>query len=82
MTLNYLFTQLNTTMNLLNFSTGNAKLGKRLIFSLPAGYSCPHAGVCKTMADRTTGNILDLPQFTGTKALEFRCFAAMIQARM
>ena len=28
-------------MQLLKFSTGNAKLGKRLIFSLPAGYSCP-----------------------------------------
>jgi hypothetical protein len=68
-------------MKLLKFSTGNAKLGKRLIFSLPAGYSCPHAGVCKTMADRVTGKIYDLPQFTGTVADEYRCFAAMAETR-
>jgi len=68
-------------MKLLKFSTGNGKLKNRLIFSLPAGYSCPHAGVCKTMADRTTGNIMDLPQWTGTTALEFRCFAAMAETR-
>ena len=81
MTLNCLFTQLNTTMNLLNFSTGNAKLGKRLIFSLPAGYSCPHAGVCKTMADRTTGKITDLPQENGPSWQDYRCFAAMAETR-
>lgn len=68
-------------MQLLKFATGNAKLSKRLIFSLPAGYSCPHAGVCKTFADRTTGAITDLPQFNGTIADEFRCFAAMAEVR-
>jgi hypothetical protein len=68
-------------MKLLKFSTGNGKLKNRLIFSLPAGYACPHAGVCKTMADRTTGAIRDLPQFTGTTAEEFRCFAAMAEVR-
>jgi hypothetical protein len=68
-------------MKLLKFSTGNAKLANRLIFSLPAGYSCPHAGVCKTFADRTTGAITDLPQFNGTIADEFRCFAAMAETR-
>jgi hypothetical protein len=68
-------------MDLLKFSNGNAKLGKRLIFSLPAGYTCPHAGVCKTFADRATGEILDLPQFTGTNADEYRCFAAMAETR-
>lgn len=61
---------------LLKFSTGNGKLKNRLIFSLPAGYSCPHAGVCKTFADRNTGKLTDLPQTTGTEAPEFRCFAA------
>ena len=68
-------------MKLLKFSTGNGKLKNRLIFSLPAGHACPHAGVCKTMADRTTGLIYDLPQFTGTTAEEFRCFAAMAEVR-
>lgn len=73
--------QLQLNMKLLKFSTGNHKLKDRLIFSLPAGYSCPHAGVCKTMADRTTGLIYDLPQLTGTTADEFRCFAAMAETR-
>ena len=81
MTLNYLFTQFNLTMNLLKFSTGNAKLTKRLIFSLPAGYSCPHAGVCKTMADRATGEIRDLPQENGPSWQDYRCFAAMAETR-
>ena len=69
-------------MKLLKFSTGNGKLKNRLIFSLPAGYSCPHAGVCKTFADRTTGAITDLPQYTGVTAEhDFRCFAAMAEVR-
>ena len=68
-------------MKLLKFSTGNGKLKNRLIFNIPAGYSCPHAGVCKTMADRVTGQIHDLPQFTGTVADEYRCFAAMAETR-
>ena len=68
-------------MKLLKFSTANGKLKNRLIFSLPAGYACPHAGVCKTMADRATGLIHDLPQFTGTTADEYRCFAAMAEVR-
>jgi Gene product 88 len=68
-------------MKLLKFSTGNGKLKNRLIFSLPSGYSCPHAGVCKTFADRATGTITDLPQHTGTTADEFRCFAVMAETR-
>jgi hypothetical protein len=68
-------------MNFLKFSTGNAKLSKRLIFSLPAGYTCPGAGVCKTFADRVTGEIRDLPQLNGTIADEYRCFAAMAETR-
>lgn len=81
MTLNYLHTNSTQPMKLLKFSTGNGKLKNRLIFNLPAGYACPHAGVCKTFADRTTGTITDLPQLTGTKADEFRCFAAMAETR-
>ena len=68
-------------MHELLFSTGNAKLGKRLIFSLPAGYTCPNAGHCKTFADRVTGKIHDLPQSDNALGLEFRCFAAMSEAR-
>ena len=68
-------------MKLLKFSTGNNKLKNRLIFSLPAGYACPHAGVCKTFADRVTGAITDLPQHSGTTADEYRCFAAMAEVR-
>jgi len=68
-------------MKLLKFSTGNGKLKNRLIFNLPAGYACPHAGVCKTLANRTTGKIMDLPQFNGTEADEYRCFAAMAETR-
>ena len=33
------------------------------------------------MADRTTGAIHDLPQYTGTTAEEYRCFAAMAEVR-
>jgi hypothetical protein len=68
-------------MHILKFSTGNAKLGKRLIFSLPAGYTCPNAGHCKTFADRTTGQIQDLPQSAHATGPEYRCFAAMSEAR-
>ena len=68
-------------MHTLKFSTGNAKLGKRLIFSLPAGYTCPNAGHCKTFADRVTGKILDLPQSSHATGQEYRCFAAMAEAR-
>lgn len=67
-------------MQTLKFSTGNAKLKDRLIFSLPAGYSCPNAGVCKTFADRTNGTIMDLPQLN-SQVPEFRCFAAMAEVR-
>jgi hypothetical protein len=45
---------------LLKFSKSNGKLSNRLIFSLPAGYTCPHAGKCHTFADRTTGEIRDI----------------------
>ena len=69
-------------MQLLKFSNGNGKLKDRLIFNIPAGYSCPHAGVCKTFADRATGLIKDLPQYTGvTTDQDYRCFAAMAETR-
>lgn len=61
-------------MDLLNFSKGNAKLGKHtLIFSLPAGRTCPGALHCKAFAvidDNGKRKIQD------TKDTQFRCFAA------
>ena len=65
---------------LLKFSKSNGKLSNSLIFSLPAGYSCPHAGVCRTTADRTTGEITDHPPGC-SEARGYRCFAAMAEAR-
>jgi len=68
-------------MNLLKFSRGNAKLSKRLIFSLPAGYACPSAGVCRTFADRHTGKINDSLAALIEDVAEYRCFAAMAETR-
>ena len=65
---------------LLKFSKSNGKLSNRLIFSIPAGYSCPHAGKCHTFALRDTGKIVDNPHGC-SESLEFRCFAAMAEAR-
>lgn len=45
-------------------------------FSLPAGWSCPHADICKSKSDRVTGKIFDAPQ------VEFRCWAASLEARL
>jgi hypothetical protein len=56
------------------FSKGNAKLTKRLVFSLPAGRTCPGANICKAFvgSDSITGkrSIID------GKDMLFRCFAA------
>jgi len=67
-------------MNLLKFAKGNGKLTDRLIFSIPAGYTCPYAGVCRTYANRDTGKIMDHPG-SNSKAAEYRCFAAMAEVR-
>jgi hypothetical protein len=45
-------------------------------FSLPSGWSCPHAKFCLSKADRITGKITDSPQ------VEFRCWAASLEARL
>ena len=64
--------------NLLKFSYANGKLDDRFIFSIPAGYSCPRAGVCRTFADRWTGKITDKSR--GDQQ-DYRCFAAMSESR-
>ena len=45
-------------------------------FSLPSGYSCPFASDCLSKADRKTGKITD------GKNMEYRCFAATMEARL
>lgn len=59
---------------MLNFSIGNAKLGKQtLIFNLPAGKTCPGAMFCKSFAvvgDNGKRSIQD------GEHTQFRCFAA------
>jgi len=44
-------------------------------FSLPAGYSCPQALICKSYANRETGKITDGKQTT------IRCYAASDEAK-
>lgn len=60
-------------MDALKLGKGNAKLGKSIYtFSLPAGWSCPGADVCKSKAVTVDGKtrIKDGPR------TKFRCFAA------
>ena len=68
-------------MQLLKFSQGNAKLSDRLIFSLPAGHTCPNAGTCKTLADKMTGKIDDSKSIFVDGSNDYRCFAAMAETR-
>ncbi len=60
---------------LLNFGVGNAKLDKdTVIFSLPAGHTCPFAHQCRSSADKVTGKIKDGDH------TQFRCYAASGEA--
>jgi hypothetical protein len=60
----------------LKFGKGNAKLDDAIFtFSLPAGYTCPCARACLTMANRKTGAIADGPE------TQFRCYAATLEVR-
>lgn len=66
----------DTKKETLTMKRGNAKLEKSItIFSIPAGYSCPGAKQCLTMADPDTGKAK-----MGAHA-EFRCFAAVAELR-
>lgn len=61
---------------LLEFSHGNAKLPPTtMIFSLPAGHTCPGALQCHSLADRETGRITD------GAATVFRCYSASQETR-
>ena len=59
---------------MLNFSKGNAKLGKQtLIFNLPAGRTCPGALFCKSFAVVDANGKRSIQDGEHT---QFRCFAA------
>ena len=59
---------------MLNFSKGNAKLGKHtLIFNLPAGKTCPGALFCKSFAVVDANGKRSIQDGEHT---QFRCFAA------
>jgi hypothetical protein len=61
-------------MELLRFKSENAKLSNTLIFSLPAGHTCPAAVLCRAAADRVTGKVTD------GEGAKFRCFGASCEA--
>ena len=61
-------------MNLLKFSKGNKKLSKdTLIFSLPAGRTCPGASLCHSFVSINKDNKRVIQDGINT---EFRCYAA------
>jgi hypothetical protein len=66
---------------MLKFSFGNSKINllsgyfnikpkQVACFDLPAGYTCPMAGVCKAYANKVTGKVIT------PKTSMFRCYAA------
>jgi len=65
-------------MEKLRFSTGNAKLrdGATLVFSVPAGHTCPGARDCKSLVHPDGGHLI-----TGPHA-KFTCFAAAEERRL
>jgi hypothetical protein len=64
----------------LGFSNGNTKL-EWPYFSLPAGYTCPFATVCKTFASKPNQKFKDGSSLKQGKEAEFRCYAARAQAQ-
>lgn len=74
---------------LLSFSTENSKIGNMLIFSLPAGWTCPFANKCMKKVERDRyfdpekiGKTINGKPYSGEvkwergKETEFDCFAA------
>ena len=58
----------------LMFGKGNAKLrNDTAILSLPAGFTCPFAKLCKSTSDRLTGKIKDGPD------CQYRCYATNVE---
>jgi hypothetical protein len=65
---------------ILGFSNSNTKL-EWPYFSLPAGYTCPFATVCKTFASKPDQKFSDGSSLKQGKEAEFRCYAARAQAQ-
>jgi hypothetical protein len=64
----------------LGMSKGNAKLDWPYM-SLPAGYTCPRATICKNFAARPGTKFKDGKSVKRTKDTKFMCYAASQQAR-
>jgi hypothetical protein len=63
---------------MLKFSFGNSKLANdTLIFSLPAGKTCPGASLCLAFANEVNGKRI----LVNGPNMEFRCFAACSEAQ-
>lgn len=68
--------------NLLKFSAGNAKLpNSTLIFSLPAGYSCPGALLCHSQVTKHPSRVTGKHRIIDGRYAEFRCYAATEELR-
>ena len=64
----------------LSMSKGNAKLDWPYL-SLPAGYTCPMATICKNFAAKSGKKFSDGSSVKGGKEREFMCYAARQQAQ-
>ncbi len=65
---------------ILGFSNGNEKL-EWPYFSLPAGYTCPFATVCKNFASKPNQKFSDGKSIKKGKEAEMLCYAARQQAQ-
>lgn len=65
---------------ILGFSNGNTKL-EWPYFSLPAGYTCPFATVCKNFASKPGMKFSDGKSIKKGKEAEMLCYAARAQAQ-
>lgn len=65
---------------ILGFSNGNTKL-EWPYFSLPAGYTCPMATVCKNFASKPGKKFSDGKSIKKGKEAEMLCYAARAQAQ-
>ena len=65
-------------MDYLTFTHGNAKLKNYLLFSLPAGKTCPGASLCKSFVVQSKDGKRNIQDGKDTV---FRCFAASQEAQ-
>lgn len=70
----------NGCMETLKISFENSKLKGIWHYSLPSGYTCPGASMCKTFCNVNTGKIVD-KQTPDANGMTYRCYAATDEAR-